>query len=1256
MLIVINAIVVVATERDMASWVDLFGRIAWDSIALVGVLLSVLGMLINHFARRLKEELDAQEEARKKALEEARAHGRAAAPPLSPERKYLGKLIAAIVVLITILILWFMFRDAISGFDFFEDILSSAVMLMAFVLVVTFVGLMATWLVFSIIHLATVLVTRKWRQIKKAEGNRLLGLFEYTVNIPIRIVKRLLKSFVRLFTGPRTEGARNSMLYVAAGIASIVSFFNAYLGIRYFFIDEIPRSNITDSEFVIRHIIAVALSLAIQLAVLVFGLMHGSVFTEAFHLIRLDLQEIKSKGGNIGKKVACCFGRAVKPLAYFVPYLLFMVFSVFFAFYAMFSTYADTAQIHRALFYEARLETERALDIQGIVTKMDTRYSNNVTTLVVGLEAEAERLVRLRNEAIYQLRYEWDNLTRDVEAGSATATERNEARDRYVNFYNNTRNLIAVTDAIKTILDIPFELFGQPTLIVERYDYYFMAISTPTYSSMAFSFMLQNMPFDVGARYQPTPHLTIPGRIVRPARADYSILMTQENIPHANKYYILTRLYNYFVDMQNEITTRHRNIMASATMPANLIEILTWLEAPPPYHSPEEILAMRDRVIAIYNANASPAQIHYRTLADLHARAIAYDPNHAESEALIAARHLHLAAQYYLNSFIRRTQNLAELINAMRLVSLLDDAALGLVNIVTESYSHYYNNNIIPTVQTRAIILQQPGGTPFITIGIRYNQLPLHPFFSNRHVGPSGNYSISVTERISPELDRHNVMVWLYQYFIDLYHDVQRTYALHTRGEVGQYTSENFSVTFRNLLNENEIIDGVRENIVSLPNVVSTAENNTNPPTPSPIISVRTLSRVVLDMLRFRRNHNSDKHVQLAQLAEFAETSIEIYTMLGRFIALEDAANGNTNSYNENAVATVRNFMVYANSVTNSDFHLSLDVLTRGRFGTNITLNNQQEPRSYLDSLYTFGAIATLFLIFALAKDFISFVVGAAIRKEIYSLKIKDVSVVRHIGFIGMEGNLASIFKSPKSDANKKLHAKYLNDTLHGTTGTMANAKANANAKCIAAKAKQIALHGNWLDSEQKEKLLLVAANAAKIKAEAADNTASMAKDDTAKAAEQLATAIKALDGADIATADIGALENVLATAKTEHESASLIEIQTKTESETVRSKYELLQLEADTTTADTKALKNALDIAKTNYRNAIAAHEEANAFADIEDLELKDYREKKDLQLKALGFEMNNEASDDKAQLLSWLDIHVKKSKALSKLLDNDK
>ncbi|MCL2406899.1 MAG: hypothetical protein FWC95_03120 [Defluviitaleaceae bacterium] len=479
--------------------------------------------------------------------------------------------------------------------------------------------LFGIWFVSALIHMAKIIATKVSIYAGDYDGSKLLWLLSRPVVLlysalagMFEVIQNFLTSAIHIITGPRNETAKNRMLYVAAGIASIVSFFNAYLSLNEFFIgDEYG------GELVLRRIIVVTLSLAIQIAVLVFGLKAGETLAEMVHLNRLkrkmktaveietdvktktegkpDIKGKKERLKWLGKGfmyVGLSFKRTLRYTLQIVPYLLFMIFSVYFAFTAMFSAYANHVDLRHITYYEVIRETERLLGISERIAKIENEFYDNRTFIINNIDNDVADLIRLRTMVTDYYRHEVGQRgylllsarenDEPYEALQRSYDEAGNDRDRFI---NNTRELESTVDLIKSLIDTNFADIGRLDLHIEYYHHLWIydngrIVPTYAYRSRAMQFYLPSVGNQVvGRRYElPVPeqfmfaedvnvdiqmtyHTRNDGTHFRGDNDRFIAVRTSRIMPNIDKYGLLIQLYNYYIELRNLIKSEARSIM-----------------------------------------------------------------------------------------------------------------------------------------------------------------------------------------------------------------------------------------------------------------------------------------------------------------------------------------------------------------------------------------------------------------------------------------------------------------------------------------------------------------------------------------------------------------------------------------------------------------------------------------------------------------------------------------------------------------------
>lgn len=110
-----------------------------------------------------------------------------------------------------------------------------------------------------------------------------------------------------------------------------------------------------------------------------------------------------------------------------------------------------------------------------------------------------------------------------------------------------------------------------------------------------------------------------------------------------------------------------------------------------------------------------------------------------------------------------------------------------------------------------------------------------------------------------------------------------------------------------------------------------------------------------------------------------------------------------TEAQEADAVYTVRTYRSYARGVANSNLQSSFDALTEGSMGMNGT-------EGVIDALYSAQMIAVFILIICALVDFMAFFSGLLLFQDVFLLDMKRDSKLAKLGYIGFDAVLAKYF------------------------------------------------------------------------------------------------------------------------------------------------------------------------------------------------------------------------------------------------------
>jgi len=496
----------------------------------------------------------------------------------------------------------------------FEVLARPVVYIASFVVIVVMTGLAAafiTWLYIYAVSLIEKIVVFAKKRMEADKRSKLMIAVSAPITLLLSaikgvtdIAKRLLISAVDIVMGPKTEGAQNRMVFVGAGIASLVSFFNSFIGLSDFFIP----SNANTSEVVIRILIVIALCLAIQMSVLIFGLRAGSALIEMAHLCRLDVTAWWSRRENSGwwlagvvvlwipRTIFSVIHRFGKVAIIAVPYILFMIFSMFFAYTAMFTTYANSenANIRQLLYYEVMRETDVALGVREHIVEMEDEYLSNLNKLLAKFEDDVENLISERNAIHDIINTTYSNI-RQSRIGARGTPLYDVYRSRSYEVGSDRRNLAmdfqdveATAEVLRILMAMDYEAIGHVDMNVRRYGRHWSSIpaegqpreinSRRSSSSIFMSFEIpgstpnDKIVFSVGRAYSDgEPFVDALSSVTPLANASQNdnntYFRTSERRvfarqyashirPNQDKYDLIRILFARYIEMRNDIVIR----------------------------------------------------------------------------------------------------------------------------------------------------------------------------------------------------------------------------------------------------------------------------------------------------------------------------------------------------------------------------------------------------------------------------------------------------------------------------------------------------------------------------------------------------------------------------------------------------------------------------------------------------------------------------------------------------------------------------
>ena len=417
----------------------------------------------------------------------------------------------------------------------------------------------------------------------------------------------------------------------------------------------------------------------------------------------------------------------------------------------------------------------------------------------------------------------------------------------------------------------------------------------------------------------------------------------------------------------------------------------------------------------------------------------------AENEARNAPSEWHRRNER--DAFITETSLLDILSDAIQDLLYLDFEAFGRVEISVTNYNHFFETNPTVLSASRSIRYSEFSGTT-VTIGEDFRQphpltrgvdasvrnyfisslragydwsnVNIQTYFlpDGRLVGRSPRQSVEIASSFPlPQSHKYQLMFMLLRQFESTASYIENVYSpisnqFRQRNMFTFQPQSQFYNRFKEYVDRLGQIDDIRHNIATIYRSIDDVDNNL-------FVTVGHLPYITPDIL----DRIISTSITLLELQEYVETSITIHTVFST-----NAEVGRFMHGSEKSADDLRSYLVYAESISNSDFLLSFDILFRG--------NLFNEHKDELNSIYSSWFLAIVFVFICLIKDIAAFFVGMTHyrNKPVYNFtpKSKD-SILYRIGYLNFNEQLAIFFEMPSEEEISKLHKIFVDDLLTGS-------------------------------------------------------------------------------------------------------------------------------------------------------------------------------------------------------------------------------
>ena len=383
----------------------------------------------------------------------------------------------------------------------------------------------------------------------RLKRNGILALFGYLIKGIFQFISDTLTSILSIFVKASAK-TRSVMAHTALGLFAVASFFNTLMGFIYFYMPEGASESTNAVPRVMYWLVTIAISVALQVAIVVFGLRAGEIWES-----RKYKKNIERNAKNI----------------YLVPYILFLIISVSFAYTNIFSRLTDTARIRNTLFNDVRAETDRILDVRNRANNVQTTYSDTRTELANFLRRDARESVRRHAIALSYVSHLEEIESHTIDSAGNRAWHRQNERDR---FRVNTQGLDNIVYHIVRLIYSDYDTFGRRAIYITEYHHFWRGNVLQAYTSRSFAYYVNEIRFTIGGVFdQPHPlrpeatdeeragfiatagwDAFIPSGRMMGSGSDHSAEVGVSDImPHATKYQLIIELFGLYIAMANRI-------------------------------------------------------------------------------------------------------------------------------------------------------------------------------------------------------------------------------------------------------------------------------------------------------------------------------------------------------------------------------------------------------------------------------------------------------------------------------------------------------------------------------------------------------------------------------------------------------------------------------------------------------------------------------------------------------------------------------
>jgi len=343
---------------------------------------------------------------------------------------------------------------------------------------------------------------------------------------------------------------RFTMSHTFLGFFAVASFLNTFMGFLYFYVPPQTTSDPPDNPIAMYMLVALTISVALQIAIVVFGLKAGEIY-----------QANKNNRGRRQKNI------------FWWPYIILVFVSVMFAFVNIFSQLTDRARIENTLFNEIRTQADNLLGVRDTTNNVQQAYETARLDLHVMINDDITEITRRRDIA----RRHFANL---AEAESYRYPVSWHARNDFDNFRVQTQDLDNISEYLIRLLYIDYEAFDRQGITIIEFHHYWQHRHIQTYTSRRIEFSVNGYTWEIGdnftgihplsygadastrqafiadAHWYINPTLPV-GRMIGNS-SSHSVARGEEiTIPYGDKYQVLIEMIIRYVTISNFINNAY---------------------------------------------------------------------------------------------------------------------------------------------------------------------------------------------------------------------------------------------------------------------------------------------------------------------------------------------------------------------------------------------------------------------------------------------------------------------------------------------------------------------------------------------------------------------------------------------------------------------------------------------------------------------------------------------------------------------------